>query len=267
MAYLQTSWYLSGVLKQGTSIFCRIKYVQDVAQVLQDDQMFKEGFKWSPVLSLEFQIHTFVLVLWAYSYGAFMGEWDVIQALVTMGFKEELVGFTANFEGLPWSSWSSSCSVFFQHFDLCVLDTLVFSQLPLFPYWYNSVESSALFFVFQKVTLQNNKLNCNSFVEVQVNRRTYFRGELIEAMVMLERGIGPRGTERMQGSWAGAMGQCQFMPTSFCAYAVDHDGDGRRGNLTQLHYSTSLLFQMLFSTRNATLPRTLSFGHNGDVVQ
>ena len=34
---------------------------------------------------------------------------------------------------------------------------------------------------------------------------------------------------RLLGSYAGAMGQCQFMPSSFLAYAVDHDGDGRRG--------------------------------------
>ena len=32
----------------------------------------------------------------------------------------------------------------------------------------------------------------------------------------------------MYGSWAGAMGQCQFMPSTFLRYAVDADGDGRR---------------------------------------
>jgi membrane-bound lytic murein transglycosylase B len=32
----------------------------------------------------------------------------------------------------------------------------------------------------------------------------------------------------MFGSWAGAMGQCQFMPSSFLKYAVDYDNDGKR---------------------------------------
>lgn len=67
-----------------------------------------------------------------------------------------------------------------------------------------------------------------------MSRCTYFRGELLEALVMLEKGTaqtgtGPRGSKRLRGSWAGAMGQCQFMPTSFRDYAVDYDGDGRRG--------------------------------------
>jgi len=38
----------------------------------------------------------------------------------------------------------------------------------------------------------------------------------------------------MKGSWAGAMGQNQFMPSSFLAYAVDHNGDGKRDIWTNL---------------------------------
>lgn len=57
-------------------------------------------------------------------------------------------------------------------------------------------------------------------------RSAYFRGELLDALHILnENHIAP---EQMMGSWAGAMGQCQFMPSSFRLYAVDHDGDGRR---------------------------------------
>ena len=57
-------------------------------------------------------------------------------------------------------------------------------------------------------------------------RGDYFRDELISALVILEEGdIEPR---RMVGSWAGAMGQTQFMPSSFEDYAVDFDGAGHR---------------------------------------
>jgi membrane-bound lytic murein transglycosylase B len=56
-------------------------------------------------------------------------------------------------------------------------------------------------------------------------RAAYFRRELIYALEIIDRGhVTP---ERMIGSWAGAMGQTQFMPSSFRSYAVDHDGDGR----------------------------------------
>jgi len=57
-------------------------------------------------------------------------------------------------------------------------------------------------------------------------RGPYFRGELISALRIIDQGnVAP---ENMTGSWAGAMGQCQFMPSSFLSYAVDYDGDGRR---------------------------------------
>ena len=61
----------------------------------------------------------------------------------------------------------------------------------------------------------------------QGGRRSRFgREQLIAALKILERGdITP---ERMTGSWAGAMGHTQFIPTTFNAYAVDFDGDGRR---------------------------------------
>ena len=57
-------------------------------------------------------------------------------------------------------------------------------------------------------------------------RAAYFRSELFAALRILEDGhIRP---ERMLGSWAGAMGQPQFMPSNFERLAVDFDGDGRR---------------------------------------
>jgi membrane-bound lytic murein transglycosylase B len=57
-------------------------------------------------------------------------------------------------------------------------------------------------------------------------RASYFRGECINALRILDAGdIAP---DAMTGSWAGAMGQPQFMPSSYLHYAVDADGDGKR---------------------------------------
>lgn len=57
-------------------------------------------------------------------------------------------------------------------------------------------------------------------------RGAYFRHELFNALKILDEGhIAP---EAMLGSWAGAMGQCQFMPSTFLRHAVDFDGDGRK---------------------------------------
>ncbi len=57
-------------------------------------------------------------------------------------------------------------------------------------------------------------------------RSAYFRKELFAALRIVDQGHVTAA--RMTGSWAGAMGQNQFMPTSFLAYAVDHDGDEKR---------------------------------------
>lgn len=57
-------------------------------------------------------------------------------------------------------------------------------------------------------------------------RPTMFRKQLLDALKILENG--DISAEQMKGSWAGAMGQCQFMPTTYMAYAFDQDGDGRR---------------------------------------
>ncbi len=56
-------------------------------------------------------------------------------------------------------------------------------------------------------------------------RAAFFRSQLIAALKILSQGH--VGLQAMKGSWAGAMGQCQFIPTSFLAYAADGDGDGR----------------------------------------
>ena len=57
-------------------------------------------------------------------------------------------------------------------------------------------------------------------------RREFFSNELIDALQILDQGY--IELDRMKGSWAGAMGQTQFMPSSYLAHAQDYDGDGRR---------------------------------------
>lgn len=57
-------------------------------------------------------------------------------------------------------------------------------------------------------------------------RADFFRGELLTALRIVSDGHVSPGN--MVGSWAGAMGHTQFMPSSFMAYAVDYNGDGRK---------------------------------------
>ena len=71
-------------------------------------------------------------------------------------------------------------------------------------------------------------------------RQAYFRDEFLVALEILHRGdLRP---DQMRGSWAGAFGPTQFMPTAFKRFAVDGDGDGRRDvvdNPTDLIFSTA----------------------------
>ncbi len=57
-------------------------------------------------------------------------------------------------------------------------------------------------------------------------RATFFRGQLFDALTIVNNGYIDAAS--MTGSWAGAMGQPQFMPSSYLQYAQDFDGDGRR---------------------------------------
>jgi membrane-bound lytic murein transglycosylase B len=63
-------------------------------------------------------------------------------------------------------------------------------------------------------------------------RQTLFRDELFAALRILDSGaVAP---DALKGSWAGAMGQSQFMPSSYLKWAADGDGDGRRDIWTSL---------------------------------
>src|SRR5437899_7853831 len=71
-------------------------------------------------------------------------------------------------------------------------------------------------------------------------REDWARRELLSALKILDSGDIDR--DHMIGSWAGAMGQTQFLPSNFLAYAVDADGDGRRdiwGSMADVTASTA----------------------------
>jgi lytic murein transglycosylase len=75
-------------------------------------------------------------------------------------------------------------------------------------------------------------------------RHPYFRNELLVALQILQEGHIPR--EKFLGSWAGAMGQTQFMPTNFMQYGIDFTGDGKRDiwfNVPDVLASTGYYFQ------------------------
>jgi len=84
-------------------------------------------------------------------------------------------------------------------------------------------------------------------------RRTgYGRSQLIGALKIIQHGYAARS--ELKGSWAGAMGHTQFIPTTYLSYAIDHDGDGKRdiwSNLGDVFASTANYLSVSGYTANA----------------
>ena len=72
----------------------------------------------------------------------------------------------------------------------------------------------------------NNVIRSLATLGFDARRGDFFEGQLVAALRILE--AGDVGARDMTGSWAGAMGHTQFIPTSYLDYAVDFDGDGKR---------------------------------------
>ncbi|WP_127145635.1 lytic murein transglycosylase [Pelagibacterium montanilacus] len=72
----------------------------------------------------------------------------------------------------------------------------------------------------------NNVIHALATLTYGNYRYDFFKGELLTALQILQQGH--VAASNMVGSWAGAMGHTQFMPTSFTSYAVDYNGNGRR---------------------------------------
>ncbi len=79
---------------------------------------------------------------------------------------------------------------------------------------------------FGKLTGKYSLISALSTLAYEGRREAFFKKELFAALRIIEQGHATPQT--LKGSWAGAMGQVQFMPSSFLAYAVDQDGDGRK---------------------------------------
>lgn len=106
-------------------------------------------------------------------------------------------------------------------------------------------------------------------------RGSFFESQLIAALRILQSGdVDP---EHMTGSWAGAMGHTQFIPTSYLAYAVDFTGDGRR-DIWSDDPSDALASTAAYLARSGwrkgrpwgmevTLPEDFDFGLTGERVK
>ncbi len=80
--------------------------------------------------------------------------------------------------------------------------------------------------LYGKLQGKRNVIRSLSTLAYQGRRAKFGRNQLLAALNILK--AGDIALERMNGSWAGAMGHVQFIPTSYLAYAVDFTGDGRR---------------------------------------
>lgn len=80
--------------------------------------------------------------------------------------------------------------------------------------------------LFGKITGSYDIINALGTLAFDKRRRAFFEKELFSAIQILYQGHLKRG--EFKGSWAGATGQCQFMPSSFILHAEDFDGDGKK---------------------------------------
>ena len=85
---------------------------------------------------------------------------------------------------------------------------------------------------FGRAKIPHNAIQVLATKAFMSTRKPLFHKEILAALVMVEKGYVTRAA--MKSSWAGALGQPQFLPSSFLAYAVDFDGDGKRNIWTSV---------------------------------
>lgn len=79
---------------------------------------------------------------------------------------------------------------------------------------------------YGNISGKNDLLQSLGTLSCEGRRQNFFRGEFFAAMRILQRG--DLTQDQLKGSWAGAFGHTQFMPSTYEELAVDFDGDGRR---------------------------------------
>lgn len=78
---------------------------------------------------------------------------------------------------------------------------------------------------FGRLQGKENIISAMTSLAFEGRREAFFTNQLMAALQILE--DGHIEIDNLKGSWAGAMGQCQFMPSSFIKYGADGDGDGK----------------------------------------
>ncbi len=120
---------------------------------------------------------------------------------------------------------------------------------------------------FGKIQGDMDVLRCMATLAADGRRRGWAEGQIKAALQILRDGDATRAT--LRGSWAGAMGQTQFIPTSYLQAAVDQDGDGHPNIWTSqpdaLASAANLLRQGGWKagvgwTREVVLPATFDYG-------
>lgn len=85
---------------------------------------------------------------------------------------------------------------------------------------------------FGRAKIPHNAIRVLATKAFMSTRKSLFHKEILAALVMVQKGyVTP---SKMKSSWAGALGQPQFLPSSFLEYAVDFDGDGKRNIWTSV---------------------------------
>ncbi len=79
---------------------------------------------------------------------------------------------------------------------------------------------------YGEITGDYDLIESLSTLTYEGRRRKFFEVQLVEALRLIYKGHVKR--EDLKGSWAGATGQCQFMPSNILPFAVDFDGDGKK---------------------------------------